>query len=60
MYDKTVITPIMTQWSSKIIKKYIHFDSDDKHVHCLAHIINLAAQQVLATLKATENENFTP
>lgn len=35
-------------------EKYIHFNSEDKHVRCLAHVINLAAQQVLVTLKADE------
>jgi hypothetical protein len=32
----------------------IRFKSDDKHVRCLAHVINLAAQQALLTLKADE------
>jgi hypothetical protein len=35
-------------------ERYICFDSDDRHVQCLAHVINLAAQQVLITLKADE------
>ena len=35
-------------------EKFIHFNSEDKHVRCLAHVINLAAQQVLVTLKADE------
>jgi hypothetical protein len=35
-------------------ERYICFDSDDQHVRCLAHVINLAAQQVLITLKADE------
>jgi hypothetical protein len=43
-------------------EKIIHFDSEDRHVCCLAHVINLAVQQVLATLKAIDNnesnENF--
>ena len=43
-------------------EKFIHFDSEDRHVRCLAHVINLAVQQVLATLKAIDNnesnENF--
>ena len=37
-------------------QKYIYFNSDDKHVRCLAHVINLAAQQALTTLKAVEND----
>jgi len=32
-----------------------HFDSEDKHVRCLAHVINLAAQQALSALKALED-----
>jgi hypothetical protein len=35
-------------------ERYICFDSDDRHVRCLAHVINLAVQQVLITLKADE------
>ncbi|CAB4474251.1 unnamed protein product [Rhizophagus irregularis] len=41
---------------SDLSQKYIYYDSDNKHVHCLAHVINLAAQQVLTTLKATDND----
>ncbi|CAB5193101.1 unnamed protein product [Rhizophagus irregularis] len=41
---------------SDLSQRYIYYDSDDKHVRCLAHIINLAAQQVLTTLKATDND----
>lgn len=42
----------------ELSKKSIHFNSEDMHVRCLAHVMNLAAQQVLTTLKATEdNEN---
>ncbi|GET04401.1 zinc finger BED domain-containing protein RICESLEEPER 2-like [Rhizophagus clarus] len=37
-------------------QKYIYFNSDDKHVRCLTHVINLAAQQVLTTLKAVKND----
>ncbi|GES74848.1 zinc finger BED domain-containing protein RICESLEEPER 2-like [Rhizophagus clarus] len=37
-------------------QKYIYFNSDDKHVRCLAHVINLAAQQTLTTLKTIEND----
>ncbi|CAB4396011.1 unnamed protein product [Rhizophagus irregularis] len=47
----------------ELSKKFIDFDSKDKHVRCLAHIMNLAAQQALSTLKVTEdnepsNENI--
>ncbi|GBC54321.2 zinc finger BED domain-containing protein RICESLEEPER 2-like [Rhizophagus irregularis DAOM 181602=DAOM 197198] len=41
---------------SDLSQRYIYYDSDDKHVRCLAHVINLAAQQVLTTLKATDND----
>ncbi|CAB5352179.1 unnamed protein product [Rhizophagus irregularis] len=41
---------------SDLSQRYIYYDSDDKHVRCLAHIINLVAQQVLTTLKATDND----
>ncbi|GBC16860.2 zinc finger BED domain-containing protein 1-like [Rhizophagus irregularis DAOM 181602=DAOM 197198] len=40
---------------SDLSQRYIYYDSDDKHIRCLAHVINLAAQQVLTTLKATDN-----
>lgn len=36
-------------------KSYIQFNSGDQHVRCLAHVINLAAQQVLNTLKAVDD-----
>ncbi|CAB4443314.1 unnamed protein product [Rhizophagus irregularis] len=39
----------------ELSKKFIDFDSKDKHVRCLAHVMNLAAQQALSTLKATED-----
>ncbi|GES96419.1 zinc finger BED domain-containing protein RICESLEEPER 2-like [Rhizophagus clarus] len=37
----------------------IKFDADNQHVRCLAHIINLAVQNILKALKgeAPENEN---
>ncbi|CAB4413278.1 unnamed protein product [Rhizophagus irregularis] len=41
---------------SDLSQRYIYYDSNDKHVRCLAHVINLAAQQVLTTLKATDND----
>ena len=41
---------------SDLSQRYIYYDSDNKHVRCLAHVINLAAQQVLTTLKATDND----
>ncbi|GES80459.1 zinc finger BED domain-containing protein RICESLEEPER 2-like [Rhizophagus clarus] len=40
-------------------QKYIYFNSDDKHVRCLAHVINLAAQQALTTFKAVENDEIS-
>jgi hypothetical protein len=47
---------------AELAEKSINFNSEDKHVRCLAHVMNLAAQQVLVTLKAIEgnepsNEN---
>ncbi|CAB4492734.1 unnamed protein product [Rhizophagus irregularis] len=41
---------------SDLSQRYIYYDSEDKHVRCLAHVINLAAQQVLTTFKATDND----
>ena len=37
----------------------MEFDNKNQHIRCLAHVINLAAQQILITLKATavSNEN---
>ena len=37
----------------------IEFNIHDNHVHCLAHVINLATQAALAKLKVgyIENEN---
>ncbi|PKY60469.1 hypothetical protein RhiirA4_301415, partial [Rhizophagus irregularis] len=39
---------------NELSKKFIDFNSKDKHVRCLAHVMNLAAQQALITLKAIE------
>ncbi|CAB5205912.1 unnamed protein product [Rhizophagus irregularis] len=39
----------------ELSKKFIRFESKDKHVRCLAHVMNLAAQQALTTLKAIED-----
>ncbi|CAB5391826.1 unnamed protein product [Rhizophagus irregularis] len=39
----------------ELSKKFIQFESKDKHVHCLAHVMNLAVQQALTTLKAIED-----
>ena len=32
----------------------IEFDKYDQHVHCIAHVLNLAVQKALAMLKAGE------
>ena len=47
---------------AELAEKSINFNSEDKHVCCFAHVMNLAAQQVLVTLKSIEgneasNEN---
>ena len=50
---------------SKMIKMFerncaeedIIFDSENQHVRCLAHIINLAAQDALSSLNGTGPEN---
>ncbi|RGB33559.1 hypothetical protein C1646_669221 [Rhizophagus diaphanus] len=49
----------------ELSKKFIHFESKDKHMCCLVHIMNLAAQQTLIMLKVIEdnelsNENSGP
>ncbi|GBC04867.1 hypothetical protein RclHR1_05900014 [Rhizophagus clarus] len=38
-------------------QRYIYFNSDNKHVQYLAHVINLVAQQVFTTLKAIQNDD---
>ena len=43
--------------SSELIKDNIKFDNINQHVRCLAHVINLAAQQILITLKAAVIRN---
>ncbi|CAB4403650.1 unnamed protein product [Rhizophagus irregularis] len=40
---------------NELSKKFIRFESKDKHVRCLAHVMNLAAQQALTMLKAIED-----
>lgn len=47
-------TTFLQAVETELSEKFIHFNSEDKHVRCLAHVINLAAQQVLVTLKANE------
>ncbi|GBC51380.2 zinc finger BED domain-containing protein RICESLEEPER 2-like [Rhizophagus irregularis DAOM 181602=DAOM 197198] len=41
--------------SNKLVEKNIEFDNVNQHVCYLAHIINLAAQEALKSLKATVN-----
>lgn len=41
--------------SSDLAKDNIKFDHIDQHVRCLAHVINLAAQETLKSLKAISN-----
>lgn len=41
--------------SSELIIDDIEFDNKNQHVRCLAHIINLAAQEALKSLKAIPN-----
>ncbi|GBB88912.1 hypothetical protein RclHR1_15510004 [Rhizophagus clarus] len=40
----------------EIESKILGVTTDNAHVRCLAHVINLAAQQALTTLKAVEND----
>ena len=37
------------------LKENIEFSAENQHVRCLAHVINLAAQQILQTLNAGAN-----
>jgi hypothetical protein len=37
------------------LKENIEFSAENQHVWCLAHVINLAAQQILQTLNAGAN-----
>ena len=41
----------------ELATKNIEFDYLNQHVRCLAHVINLAAQQALNSLKAISNTN---
>ncbi|PKY56755.1 hypothetical protein RhiirA4_477272 [Rhizophagus irregularis] len=43
--------------SHELAEKNIEFDNVNQHVYYLAHIINLAAQEALKSLKATVNTN---
>ena len=36
--------------------KSIPFDADDNHCRCIAHIMNLAVQEILKKIKAGEAE----
>ena len=37
-------------------ERQVQFDYSENHVHCLAHVINLAAQAVMRSLKATTDQ----
>lgn len=37
-------------------KKNISFDAINNHCHCIAHIMNLAVQEILKQIKAGEAE----
>ena len=43
--------------SSELSIQNIEFDYLNQHVRCLAHVINLAAQQALNSLRAVSNTN---
>ena len=47
-------TTFLKAVETDLSEKFIYFNSEDKHVWYLAHVINLAAQQVLVTLKVDE------
>ena len=38
-------------------EKNIEFNAQNSHIRCLAHVINLAAQEALSTLKVIYVEN---
>ena len=42
--------------SGQIVELMLQFDYSENHVHCLAHVINLAAQAVMRSLKATTDQ----
>ncbi|CAJ0856590.1 1087_t:CDS:2, partial [Entrophospora sp. SA101] len=50
---------MIREFEQKCNEEDVLFDSENQHVHCLAHIINLAAQDALRSLKwiGPENEN---
>jgi hypothetical protein len=41
--------------SSELVDEDIEFNNIDQHVRCLAHIINLSAQEALKSLKIVSN-----
>ena len=43
--------------SSELAYENIEFNYKNQHIRCLAHVINLAAQKILITLKATANSD---
>ena len=45
---------------SKCINENINFDKKNHHIRCIAHVLNLAVQTFLKSLKAEgfENENI--
>lgn len=45
----------MQALSSELANENIEFNNIDQHVRCLAHIINLSAQEALKSLKIISN-----
>jgi hypothetical protein len=48
---------MIEKFEQKCAEEDIPFDSENQHVRCLAHIINLAAQDALSSLNGTGPEN---
>lgn len=47
----------ITSFRNELIKQGVDISTDNFHVRCLAHIMNLSVQDILASLKCTESED---